>query len=166
MTKSVAPLTESPPTVKIFNYADEISHFNDELRPERQLIMFRLFSVGRGLGQRVNLSFQSDHGIFYDADDSYIISALQRACPEVNWYHNKVYHRCWDSSKIEILNAETMQVIGQIEVRRYMGRKITAEKVRSGVYGASVVNLEDLRLARQLKLAAEATDLPVEGPRD
>lgn len=155
MSTKVA-LEQAAPTAALFSFAEETCHNQDELRPVRQPTVFRVFSIGRGLRAKVDVSFESDYGIYYDPDDMYLIGVLQRACPQVNWFHNKVYHRHWDYSKIQILDAETSALIGQIETRRYMGRKVKPESVRAGVYGPKVLNLEDLRAARELKKQAAA----------
>lgn len=155
---SVTATEQVQPQAVFYNYAEEVCHQQDNLRPVRQPVVFRVYSIGRGLRAKVDCEFESDYGIYYDPDDTYLIAALQRAVPQVNWIHNKVYHRIWDYSRIQILDAETGGLIGQIETRRYMGRKIKPESVRAGLYGPKVINLEDLRAARELRAQREAVE--------
>lgn len=121
---------------------------DDQLRAVRKQVVFRLFSVGRALGSKIDVSFTSDYGVYYDGDDEYLIAHLEQAAPHVSWRTNMVYHRWIDQSRIQILNAETGRIVAQVETRRYEGRSVKDEAVAAGLYGSNVVTLSALRAAR------------------
>lgn len=145
------------PSAELLSYVEQTCHGpDDQLLAELQPVTFRLFSVGRGLGKRVDTSFTADYGLYYDSDDDRLISLLQYAVPEVNWFHNKVYHRWLDKSRIQVLNGNTGGLVAQIETRRYMGKAVKPDAVERGEYGPGVLTLSQLRAAREAEAAARA----------
>jgi len=136
-------------TGQLYSFVEDSCHTPDgQLRTNLQQVAFRLFSVGRGLGCRVDTSFTASYGLYYQMEDDQLISLLQYACPHVNWFHNKVYHRWLDLSRIQVLDSDTGGLLAQIETRRYMGRVVRPQAVQRGDYGPNVVSMAALRAAR------------------
>lgn len=134
-------------SAEVHSFAVEACYGPDEeLRPVRGTVVFRLFSVGRGLGTKLDLELRSDYYVYFDGDDEYVISALAQAAPHVPW-HQYVYHRWLDQSRIQVLHPESGRVVAQLETRRYYGRKINAAKLEQGQYGPNVVSLAAARSA-------------------
>lgn len=132
-------------TAQVHSFAVEACYGpDDEIRPVRGSVVFRLFSVGRGLGTKLDLELRSDYYVYFDGDDDYVISALAQAAPHVPW-HQYVFYRWLDQSRIQILQPETGRVVAQLETRRYYGRKINEAKLSSGGYGENVVSLAAAR---------------------
>ena len=155
MSKGNAARAKPPTTGEVFNFV-ELSCFtsDEELRYTRAAVAFRLFSVGKGLGQKLDVTFTSDYGIYYGAvDDEYLLHALESAAPTVDWRSGKVYHRWLDQSRIQILCEETGKLLAQVETRRYMGRKVKAADIEAGAYGPDVITLDQIRTARIKRLA-------------
>ncbi len=135
----------------LYSYAEDTCWGpDDQLRGALQPVVFRLFSVGRGLGTKLDVEFTSDYGVYFDGDDEMIIGALQQAAPAVPWAA-MVYHRWLDQSKIQVINPDTGRIVAQVETRRYAGRRVTSKKVAAGHYGPNVVTLEQLRQAREVQ---------------
>lgn len=119
---------------------------HDQQRPARAEVVFRLFSVGKGLGVKLDLELRSDYYVYYDGDDEYLLNALAAAVPAVPWHHY-VFHRWLDQSRVHVLHPDSGKIVAQLETRRYFGRKVNLERVERGEYGANVVSLRSLRLA-------------------
>jgi hypothetical protein len=154
MSGGSARRAEPPAAAQVLSYVEESCYVGEQERDFKLPVTFRLFSIGHGLGCRVDTSFVADYGLYYGDDDERLIQLLQHACPSVNWVWNKVYHRWLDQSRIQVLNAATGAPIAQVEVRRYMGRRVPAASVEQGDYGDNVVTLSQLRAARAARLAA------------
>lgn len=142
------------PSAEVLSFA-EISCFNqhDQLRSTLSTVAFRLFSVGRGLGRKLDLQFYSDYGVYYSGDDDELIATLQQVSPEVNW-GAMVFHRWLDQSRIQIINPERGNIVAQIETRRYYGRKICEKRASGGEYGPNIISLSAVR--HQLEMLAVA----------
>lgn len=139
---SIQPVQSAPAsTAQVLSFAEGACYSSDEsIRPERGKVVFRLFSVGRGLGTKLDLALRSDYYIYYDGDDEYLLAALAKAAPAVPW-HKFVFHRWLDQSRVQVLHPDSGKIVAQLETRRYFGRKVNLERVRAGGHGPNVVAL-------------------------
>lgn len=160
MSKAAATSPQSAATAVLHSFAEGACYNKqDQLRASMVPVVFRLFSVGRGLGQRVDVEFENNYGLYYQPDDEMLIAALRDAAPGLPWAA-MMYHRWLDQSRIQVVDPKRGTIVAQIETRRYHGRKVSADKLAAGGYGANVVSLADAR-AKQ----AAALELVVEVDR-
>lgn len=155
MSKAVKPATLAQNTAPVISFA-ELSCFNqqDQFRTSLVPVVFRLFSVGRGLGQKVDVEFTDSYGLYYDSDDENLITALRTAAPGLPWA-GMMYHRWLDQSRIQVVHPERGTIVAQIETRRYCGRKVCEAKLAAGEYGDRVVSLAGVRAARAAVIEPE-----------
>lgn len=92
----------------------------DGFRPVRKSVTFRLVSVGKIAGKRVDLEFESDFGVFYDPEDDFLMAALAQADPSIDW-SQFVYWKKLDRSGIGVINPENDKTVAKITVRKRMG---------------------------------------------
>lgn len=94
--------------------------FKDQRRPVRQPVIFRLTSIGKIQGVRLDQYFTSDFGLFYDPDDVMLIDLLQRERPEIDW-GALVFWRQYERGQIDIIDPTADRTVGSIVVRRRLG---------------------------------------------
>ena len=162
MSKAQAALQAEPCTVLSFA---ELSCYDAADNPRQFLapVTFRLFSVGRSLGSKLDVSFVADYGLYYGLSDEPLLEVLCAAAPAVDWRGgNWVFHRWLDQSRIQVLHGDTGKIAAQIETRRYEGRRVSHTAIESGEYGARVITLDQCRQIRiekaMVKLSAERED--------
>lgn len=147
--KVAAKAAEVKPSALVVPFVEHTCfNTHDQLKDQLQTVAFRLFSVGTGLGVKLDVCFYSNYGVYFDHDDELLIAALTAACPAVNWRVGKVYFRWLDRTRIQVLDDSSGKVIAQIETRRYYGRKVCSAGVQTGRYGNNVVSLADMRQAQ------------------
>ena len=158
MSKNTAAVpTPTGHVASVVNFVEESCFTrDDQLRAEPGRVVFRLFSVGRALGAKIDVSFSSDWGVYYHGDDEGLMDQLSAAAPHVNWRAGMVYHRWHDQSRIQVLSSESGKIVAQLETRRYEGRSVRPEAVEAGHYGANVVTMDMLRRTRAEKIALQA----------
>lgn len=127
------------------SFAEHTCWNDEDFRSLRKPVVFRLYSVGLGLGSLLNVEFTADYGIWYDQDDSVLMYYLRESAPHVNW-DGMVFFRKWDHSSIEIFNAETEEYIARVEVRRGLDDQTTDDR---DDLGANVVRMTDWKAAHQ-----------------
>lgn len=156
MSKAVQTVPPSENTQPVISFA-EISCFNrqDQFRSQLAPVVFRLFSVGRGLGHKVDVEFTDSYGLYYDSDDENLITALRNAAPGLPWAQ-MMYHRWLDQSRIQVVHPERGTIVAQIETRRYYGRKVCESKLQDGHYGQHVVSLAASRAKKAAAAVIEA----------
>lgn len=93
---------------------------DNQRRPVRQKVIFRITSIGRIQQLRIDARFVSDFGLFYDPDDTMIMSVLSSEIPSVVW-GQYVFWREYDKGQINIIDSITDQVVGSIVVRKRLG---------------------------------------------
>lgn len=148
MSKAVQTSTQLEAAAPVVSFA-EVACFNkyDQFRSSFTPVVFRLFSVGRGLGQKVDVEFTDTYRLYYDSDDENLIAALRGAAPGLPW-GTMMYHRWLDQSRIQVVHPERGTIVAQIETRRYYGRKVCESKLVAGEYGGTVVSLAAAKAAR------------------
>ncbi len=154
---AAAPAAQAT-TGQLFSFIEHSCFDNDDnLRQQRAPVVFRLFSVGRALGAKIDITFNSDYGLYYGGDDEYLAETLNIVHPTVDWTNNLVYHRWLDQSRIQIMSQTTGKIVAQLETRKYEGRRVSLKAVASGEYGENVVTLDMLRLARIQRVVDQLT---------
>jgi len=146
------------PQAEMLSFAEESCYTKDgQFRNNRCPVVFRVFSIGRGLGSKLSGDMIADYGVYYGSGDEYIIQCLTDSFPDHRW-DDKVYWRRPDQSKVDILDGKSGQIIARVETRRYDGRRLTVDKIESGVLGDNVVSLvsERKRLVEAAQIAAES----------
>lgn len=156
VSNAVAAAPVPAPKCTVYAFTEE-SCFDkaEQFRAYRCPVVFRLFSVGKSMGDKIDVTFVDDYGVYY-GDDTQLITALSSAVPHVNWARGWVYHRWLDHSRILILNAETGKTVAQIETRRYEGRSISPAAIESGAHGANVAALSTARAVRAAQAEVQA----------
>lgn len=123
----------------------EFTCWNDEdFRYVRKPVVFRLFTVGSKLGDKVDVDFTADYGVWYHQNDDHLIWMLSQAAPGIKWAE-LIYHRQWDHSGIRICDPETDRLVARVEVRKYRGRRLDVLEVD---LGSNVVRLDDYRTSK------------------
>lgn len=123
----------------------EYTCWNDEdFRHVRKPVVFRLYSIGTRTGQRVDVDFTADYGVWYHQNDDQLIWLLSQAAPEVKWAE-LIIHRKWTKWGIDICDPETDRLVARVEVRKYRGRRLD---VLENDLGGNVVRLDDYRTSR------------------
>lgn len=135
---------------QVVSFAEESCWDGEEFRQVRKKVVFRVYSVGKNLGVKVDAEFISDYSLWYLQEDDYLIAVLRQIDPRVNWDH-LVYHRKLDMSGIDVYESEHDRLAVRIEVRgSHKGRvKLTEEDL-----GPTVIRLGDIP-ARLEQIRAE-----------
>jgi hypothetical protein len=107
-------------SAEVVSFMEESCWNKNQRRPARQPVMFRITSIGRIQGFRLDKTFVSDFGLFYDPDDLMIMSVLSSEMPGIVW-GQYVYWREYDRGQIKIIDTLTDQVVGSITVRKRIG---------------------------------------------
>lgn len=151
------PATTASPAAAVaeqYNFVEETCFTRDDrFKEERPPAMFRVFSVGRHLGAKFDVTIRADFGVFY-GDDDFLVECLEVAAPHVAWGRDYVFHRWPDYSRIQCLHPDTGKLVAQLQLRAYQGKKVRLEAVEAGEYGANVQTLAQLRAQRAAKAVA------------
>jgi hypothetical protein len=137
------------------SFAEHTCWKDEDFRHVRKPVMFRLFHVGKHLGQAFDVEFEADYGIWYQQDDDLLIWYLQQAHPHVDW-PSLIYHRRWDHTGIDICEPEDDRLVARMVVRQYQG---SLEDVVAADLGANVVRFDDWRAAKMSSMEADSTEL-------
>lgn len=127
------------------SFAEESCWNGEDFRHVRKAVVFKVYSIGKNLGEPFSQEFQSDYGLWWDQDDVVLVWHLSQVAPQVNWA-NMVFHKKIDHSAIDIYDPETDRMIARVEVRRFSGAK---KSLLDGDLGPTVVRLSDWRRRRQ-----------------
>lgn len=132
--------------MSVSSFAEE-SCWNDQtFRPVRKAVTFRIESVGKIQGTRVDHVFEADFGLWYDPDDQYLLAKLDGLELDVSW-RRYVFWKKLDHSQIDVLEVgDEERVVATIKVR---GRSV-GDPVGEADLG-NVVDLGQFRLAREEK---------------
>jgi hypothetical protein len=137
-------------TAAVFSFAEESCFDKQErFKSERGTVVFRLYSVGKRLGRKIDLEFNLDYGVYYDGDDSYLLEALETVQPLVAW-KRMIFWRHPGQARITIIDPDDDKASAYLETRKYEGKAVSEAKVESGEYGPNVVSLRSLRAAREM----------------
>lgn len=93
----------------------------DVLRPVRQPVRFRIISTGKIFGQRMDHSFVSDFGVFFDPEDDQLITALNTIDSHTHPWHELVFWKDYSKGEIRIIDPVLDREIGKILVMRRIG---------------------------------------------
>jgi hypothetical protein len=106
--------------MSVASFAEESVWSGQQFRPTRNSVVFRVTSIGKIAGRRVDLEMVSDYGVWFDPDDVQLLESLSRAEPGIPW-GSFVFWRRQDVGSIDIIDQDSDRVIGSIVVRRRLG---------------------------------------------
>ena len=104
----------------ILAFAEELCWKGDMKRSSGKEVVFRVTSIGKIQGSRVDFELRLSYDIWYDMDDDQLIQSLEEADPTIDWCF-LIYHKRPDHSGITIYDPDSGSEIGSIVVRRAMG---------------------------------------------
>lgn len=111
---------------EIVSFAEESCWNGEDFRSRRKQVGFRVYSIGRHLGEeRIDSEFTADYGLWWDQDDEVLLFHLEGISPSVPW-REFVYVKKMDHSGIDIFNPDGDMLVARVEVRAYEGRRLEA----------------------------------------
>lgn len=102
---------------QVVSFAEESCWDKEQFRQIRKRVVFRVYSVGRNLGEPFTGEFEADYSLWYDQEDDELIGFLSEVNPEVVWEH-MVFHKKLDKSGIDVYETVNDRLVARIEVRR------------------------------------------------
>lgn len=108
---------------QVYSFAEESCWRGEDFRHVRKEVVFKVFSIGRSLGDKFSREFQADYGLWWDQEDEILLQHLRELDLPVRW-DDLVFHKKIDQSGIDVYNPESDRLVARIEVRRYEGRRL------------------------------------------
>lgn len=140
---------------EVLSFAEESCFSGDTFRSIRREIQFVLQGYGKQLGGKsVKLEFTSDFGLYYDYEDTVLLSILEGLDPAVKWGWY-IYHKKMDQSAIEIINPDTNKVVGSIAIRAASRSKLSGEPSCANVMSWAAVQEWKSERAKRVEEPAE-----------
>jgi hypothetical protein len=109
--------------MSIVAFAEEVCWKGDVRRPTSKEVVFRVTSIGKIDGRRVDFDMSGSFDIWWDPDDESLLDLLTESDPGllcINW-DRFVFWRKHDHSAISIIDPADDSVVGSIVVRKRLG---------------------------------------------
>lgn len=116
----------------VVSFAEETCWNGEDFRAFRKKVTFRVYSIGRNLGEKIEAEFEADYGLWWDQEDVVLLFHLNELRPDVNW-RDMVFYKKMDQSGIDIFDPDTDRLVARIEVRAYEGRRLEFVNQELGV---------------------------------
>lgn len=124
---------------EVVSFAEETCWSGEDFRHVRKKVGFRIYSIGRHLGDKIDAEFIADYGLWWDQNDEILLFHLNEVAPTVHW-RDKVYHKKMDMSGIDIYDPDSDMLVARVEVRAYEGRRLDAV---DDSLGGNVISFKD-----------------------
>lgn len=121
----------------ILAFAEEVCWSGESRRTSRKEIVFRVTSIGKIQGHRVDFELRASYDLWYDPEDSELIGVLEDAYPLIDW-REFVFWKKLDHSAIAIMDPIEDCEIGSIVVRKRLGGDPSGENDMTNVIGYEV----------------------------
>lgn len=145
----------------VVSFVEESCWDGETFRSIRREVVFVVAGHAIRSGQVVRHEFRSDFGLWYDFDDTVLLSILQEERPDVDW-GRFVYHKKMDHSGIHIIDAESDKVVGSIYPRGRTRQRLLGEE--GGVNVTPIAKGREYREKR--RVAAEEQGAGEDGGSD
>lgn len=137
--------------MRMFSFVEESVWKGEEHRSVRNSVVFRLVSVGKIQGIRLDEEFMADFGLWYDPDDTRLIEKLTELNLGIDW-GGYVFWRKPDG--IDVIQYGDEEVtVASIVVRKRMGGDPVAE-----VDTTNVVSMSGFRTKKAMRVFQEIID--------
>lgn len=117
---------------EVLSFAEETCWRGEDFRAVRKQVGFRIYSIGRHLGEKLDAEFTADYGLWWDQEDEILMFHLEGVSTSVKW-RDLVYHKKIDQSGIDIFDPDSDMLVARVEVRAYEGRRLEAVEENLGV---------------------------------
>lgn len=106
--------------MSVSSFAEEICWVGDQRRVSKKEVVFRVTSIGKIQGWRVDFELRASYDLWYDPDDEALIDVLSSQAQWIDW-GALIFYKKPDHSAIVIFDPAEDRELGQITVRRRMG---------------------------------------------
>lgn len=106
--------------MSVTSFAEEICWSGEEKKPSGKEVVFRVTSIGKIQGYRVDFEMRAGYDLWWDPEDEMLIAVLQTYAEWIRW-DEYIFYKKPDHSAIEIIDPSDDKVVGSIKVRRRVG---------------------------------------------
>jgi hypothetical protein len=106
--------------MSVVAFAEEVCWKGEVRRSSRKEIVFRVTSIGKIHGQRVDFELRASYDLWYDPEDAELIAVLEDHYPVIAW-REFVFWKKLDHSAIAIMDPIEDVEVGSIVVRKRLG---------------------------------------------
>ena len=103
---------------QLYKFAEEACwDRSDRFRQHRKSVVFRVASIGKIDGIRVNETIRADFGVYYDPEDEYLIGLLTDLGHGIDW-GRFVFWKRPDHNGIDVIDPADDRVVAHVVVNR------------------------------------------------